>query len=137
MNHELYENIREQFHKEEAKLLLINPYMEPNDYWYKINKESNIHSTGFCYLASEVYYHQTGKAKRWWFKEIKSDKLPYNGHHYYLQDKETGEIVDLTADQFGDIVIPYEESKNRGIRFESKAYKEFIKLLNGRRTKLN
>lgn len=129
MNIELYNKIRGQFHKEEAKLLLINPYIQPNDYWYKINKESNIHSTGFCYIASETYYHQSGKAKEWWFRELISDKLPYNGHHYFLQHKETGEIVDLTKDQFGDIVIPYDEAKNRGIRFETKIYKQFLKLI--------
>lgn len=130
MNIELYNKIRNQFHKEEVKKLLINPHMEPNDYWYKINKESDIDSTGFCYLASQVYYMLEGKAKVWWCKKIVSDKLPYNGFHFYLEHKETGEIVDLTADQFGNLEIPRDEATNYGIRFPTKACKEFIRIMN-------
>lgn len=129
MNIELYNKIRKQFHKHDAKLLLINTYIVPWDYWYNINKNSEIHSTGFCYIASEVYYHQSGKSKEWWVKKLVSDKLPYNGHHFFLQHKETGEIVDLTSDQFGDLDIPYGDAKNISIRFESKVYKQFLKLM--------
>jgi hypothetical protein len=130
MNTELINKIRFLFSNEEAKKLIINDKLIPNDYWYKINLESEIQSTGFCYLASEVYYKLNNKSKEWWFKELKSDLLPYNGYHYFLQHKITNEIIDITADQFKGIDIPYDKAKNKGIRFSSKQCNSFIKLLN-------
>lgn len=123
---QLIEKIRETFSDPKVKLLLINDKV--NKYWYDINTVSEIPSTGFCYLASEVFYHLSGKAKKWWFKEIIAPGiLPNNGYHYFLQHKETGRIIDLTKDQFGDIKIPYEQGKSRGIRWSSKNCNALVK----------
>lgn len=130
VNKEIVKKIKNSFDREDVKELLKNKIL--GDYWYDINKSSNINSTGFCYLASELYYYLDGKSKKWWFKEINSPEiLPYNGMHYYLENKETGEILDITKSQFGDIEIPYHLAKNKGIRFISKnckIYKELIGL---------
>lgn len=129
---ELIQKVKESFKNEEVKLLLINKWIQPNDYWYNINKETSllgIDSTGFCYLASELIYFETGKSSKWWFKQIISNKLPYNGHHFYLQDKLTNEMLDITSDQFEGIRIPYEENKNKSIRFMSTNCKKYKKLL--------
>lgn len=123
----LIEKIKESFTDPTVKQLLINDKVK--NYWFDINAKSKIHATGFCYLASEVFYNLNGKAKNWWFKELVSDKLPHNGYHYFLQHKETGRIVDLTKEQFGDMVIPYENGKSKGIRFASKNCNKLIKHL--------
>lgn len=129
VNKELVDIIIKSFEREDVKLLLKNDILK--DYWYDINKSCNIPSVGFCYLASELYYSLDGKSQKWWFKEINSPEyLPYNGKHFYLENKETGEILDITKSQFGDIEIPYHLSKNKGIRFISKSCNQFKKLLN-------
>lgn len=128
MNNELVNLITESFKREDVKELLKNPYTD--DYWYDINKESNNDSVGFCYLASELYYQLNGKSKEWWFKEISSpEHLPYNGKHYFLEHKETGEIIDITKSQFEGIDIPYHLAKNKGVRFMSKNCKKLKELL--------
>lgn len=123
----LINSIRASFDRDEVKRLLI---VGGDTYWFDINATSDIASTGFCYLASEVVYNLTGKSKQWWFKEIIApDILPHNGKHYYLQNKDTGAILDITSDQFAHTQIPYDRSKNKGIRFRSKNCNQFIKIL--------
>jgi hypothetical protein len=125
---DLIDIILTSFEREDIKQLLKNDIL--GDYWYNINKSSKDHSTGFCYLASEMYYFLDGKSKNWWFKEITSpEHLPYNGKHFYLENKETGEILDITKSQFGDIKIPYHLSKNKGIRFMSKNCRKIKEIL--------
>jgi len=129
INKELVDVIIKSFEREEVKQLLKNDFL--GDYWYNINKSSNNNSTGFCYLASELYYFLDGKSEKWWFKEITSiEYLPYNGKHFYLENKENGEILDIAKDQFNNIKIPYYLAKNRGIRYMSKNCKKFKKMLN-------
>jgi hypothetical protein len=126
---DLIDIIKKSFEREDVKQLLKNDFL--GDYWYDINKSSTNHSVGFCYLASELYYHLDGKSKKWWFKEITSpDNLPYNGKHFFLQNKETGEILDITKDQYdSNIIIPYHLAKNKGIMYMSKNCFKLKKLL--------
>jgi len=127
-NWELVNLIIKSFEREDVKQLLKNEIL--GDYWYNINKSSNNHSVGFCYLASELYYHLDGKSEKWWFKEITSTEcLPFNGKHFYLENKQTGEILDITKSQFDGINIPYHLAKNKGIRYMSKNCFKFKKLL--------
>jgi len=128
INQNLVDIISKSFDNEEVKLLLKNNIF--GDYWYDINKLSKNHSVGFCYLASELYYHLDGKSKKWWFKEINSPEHLPHGKHFYLKNKETGEILDITKSQFDGIEIPYHLAKNKGIRFVSKNCNKFKKLLN-------
>ena len=129
INKDLVDIIVKSFEREEVKQLLKNDIL--GDYWYDINKSSNNNLTGFCYLASELYYFLEGKSEKWWFKEITSiEHLPYNGKHFYLVNKENGEILDITKDQFSNIEIPYHLAKNKGIRYMSKNCRKLIKILN-------
>ena len=116
------------FSREDAKTLLINDY--EGDLWYTINKSASVHCTGFCFLASEVFYRAFGGAKNWWFKKIESPDLPYTGVHWFLENKSTGMIVDITAAQF-NVPIPYALGKKKGIRFFSKNGRKLLALAQG------
>jgi len=129
---ELKNKIMESFSNEEVKNLLI--YKDKNgnnvDKFYLMNKNSNIESTGFCYLVSLLIYHVDGKSKKWMFKTITDELfLKENGSHYFLLNKINNEILDLTANQFNGTEIPYEKSKGIPIRFVNKNVKKYAKIL--------
>jgi len=78
---------------------------------------------GKCYVASECLYYLCGQDKRW-IVERCLVPVPEPGPlgevteftHWYLREKETGEVVDLTSEQFTkyehtDIEIPYDSGK--------------------------
>lgn len=85
--------------------------------WYDKNINSGIHSTGFCYAACEVIYRLTGGKDKWKKFAISKDKWTLGGH-CFLVDKETGERLDITSDQYTsqDINIPYDLGKAGGFR---------------------
>lgn len=60
------------------------------------NIEGKHPTTGHCYAASEALYHMTGGSSKWQTYCGRDD----SGTHWWLKSKETGEIMDLTADQF-------------------------------------
>jgi hypothetical protein len=68
--------------------------------------------TGKCYVASEVLYYLCG-GKESGFKPVQGSWKGYS--HWWLEHKETGEIVDLTAGQF-DFKWPYENGRGRGFQ---------------------
>lgn len=77
--------------------------------WYELNIKNGIDSTGFCYAASEIIYRLNGGKDVW--KKVSISKAKWeHGSHYYLIHKQTGEILDITSDQFTSIgiEIPYE-----------------------------
>ena len=129
---ELKFKIMESLSNEDVKKLLIYKDMNGNvvDKFYFDNKNSAIESTGFCYLVSLLIYHIDGKSMKWMFKTI-TDELfvKENGSHYFLQNKKTKEILDLTADQFTGVEIPYEKSKGIPIRFVNKNVRNYAKIL--------
>ena len=64
---------------------------------------------GHCYVASEALYHLAGGSKHF---------IPYNvqhegSSHWYLKNKQTGEVVDITAKQF-KTPVPYCHGIGRG-----------------------
>jgi 6-phosphogluconolactonase/glucosamine-6-phosphate isomerase/deaminase len=132
MNENIIEKIKSLCEREDIKKLLI---VNGDEYWYNINKSSSNHLTGFCYLCSEVFYALNGKWKKYWFKKLVHDTIPYQHQHYFLQDKETGEIIDITKEQF-DFQVPYELGKNIGKRFISDNGKKFIKILKKEKKKI-
>lgn len=80
---------------------------------------------GHCYCASEALYHLTGGKDRWQVERVSvSIPTPENPEsssvtHWYLRERSTDTIVDLTKEQFteyphADIQIPYEESTPTG-----------------------
>jgi len=131
ISEELKNKIIKSFSNEEVKKLLIYKDIYGNiiDEYYLNNKKSDIHSVGFCYLASLLVYHIDGKSKKWIIKKITDEEfLNKNGKHYFLLNKENNEILDLTSDQFKD-KIPYDKSRGIGIRFVNKNVKKFASLL--------
>jgi len=129
---ELKNKIIESFSKEEVKKLLIYKDFEGNiiDKFYIDNKKSDIESTGFCYLVSLLIYHMDGKSKKWMVKTITDELfIKKNGRHYFLLNKESNKILDLTIDQFKGIEVPYEKSKGIGIRFINKNVKKYASIL--------
>jgi hypothetical protein len=78
--------------------------------WFIRNIDSKIDCTGFCYVASAVIYVLTGADNTWTIMRIKgnSEWGKIHGGHCYLKNKQTGEILDITEDQYRlrDIEIP-------------------------------
>src|SRR5581483_10696597 len=64
--------------------------------WRKENEKSKIHSTGFCYIASEALYHMLGGTK----SGMKPMCAPYakGKTHWWLE--KNGNVYDPTADQY-------------------------------------
>jgi len=130
---ELKYKIIESLSNENVKKLLIYKDIEGNtvDKFYLDNKISDMETTGFCYLVSLLIYHADGKSKKWMFKTITDESfVKENGTHYFLLNKESKEILDLTSDQFKGIKIPYEKSKGIPIRFLNKNVKKYATILN-------
>ena len=88
-----------------------------DDYWYKLNIKTGIHSTGFCFAASEVIYRLNGK-NNWKVFSLKDPEHWNNGTHYFLKKRQSKEILDITRNQYEErnIEIPYNLGKGRGLR---------------------
>jgi hypothetical protein len=88
------------------------------DEWLKRNRENKIDSTGFCYISCQIIYFKTGGNRKWKIRQIHKNKWIY-GTHYYLEDRESGKILDITSDQYTklEIEIPYELSRGASFRF--------------------
>lgn len=79
--------------------------------------------SGHCYVASEVMYHLLGA--EWQSYHIKHEGLP----HWFLKNKNTNEILDVTKDQF-KTPVPYENGRRtpfmtkklskRGVEFKKR-----------------
>lgn len=77
---------------------------------------------GHCYVATEAFYLLTGGDEKWQiervFVEVEVEEPgPLEGvsefTHWFLRDKQTGSVVDLTSEQFTEyqhceVKIPYE-----------------------------
>lgn len=95
LSHKLIEEIRTIFKHTEAKKLL-----RPE--WRKKNLESQIDSTGFCYIAAEVLFHLMGGLESGFFPMVgRRGEIT----HWWLQNK-AGKILDPTHDQFKE-KFPY------------------------------
>lgn len=109
---EIIRFLKEAFEQENIK----SEVLEPN--WLELNKQSNINSTGFCYSASEVIYRLNGGKDNWFIKSVNDPRDWNNGTHYFLQNKHSNEILDITSDQYTlrNIEIPYELGRARGLQ---------------------
>lgn len=66
--------------------------------------------SGHCYVASEAYYHLEGGPN----SSLKPCNIKHEGvSHWFIKDESTGEIIDLTVEQF-DTPVPYSEGRGRG-----------------------
>ena len=111
--------IRAVFHLPEAKQLLT-------PYWRAKNEQSEIASTGFCYIATEALFHLIGgvdsKYKPCYFKE--------NGESHWWLINEKNRILDPTFDQYGLETPPYHLGKRAGfLNGYSKPSKRAAKIL--------
>jgi hypothetical protein len=85
--------------------------------WRKMNEQSGIPSTGFCYIASEALFHMIGDKNRTFTPRVASYKIgetwwgeSITATHWWLED-DWGKILDPTADQFEPLFPPYELGK--------------------------
>jgi hypothetical protein len=64
---------------------------------------------GHCYVASEAYWHLRGRSHGYIPHRIKHE----GSTHWYLMRRNTGEVIDLTAEQF-ETSVPYSEGVGCG-----------------------
>lgn len=99
------------FERDDVKKAVLEPE------WFEKNHVNRIHSTGFCFAASEVIYRLTGGKEIW--KKVSISKRNWeHGGHCFLIHKITNQIFDITDDQYKKlkIEIPYELGKAGGFR---------------------
>ncbi len=102
---EIILKLEEAFKRDDVKKAVLAPK------WYERNIDNKIDSMGFCYAASEVIFRLNG-GKETWKKVSISEKKWDLGGHCYLENIETGEILDITNQQYTskDIEIPYDKA---------------------------
>jgi len=89
---------------------------------YKKQKRLNALS-GHCYVASEVYFHLSDEP-------LMACHIHHEGSsHWFLRNKVTDEIVDITARQF-ETPVPHEQA--RGTGFLTKLPSKRARILMGR-----
>lgn len=91
-----------------------------------INKNNDNDMYGHCYVATEAYYHMLNDNE-------KNNHIPQilkvgDITHWFLKNKKTGEIIDITKDQF-KFSLNYNKSKGVGFLTKNPS-KRCIKLIN-------
>ena len=124
---EIISRLELAFVNPEAQVAVLHPD------WLHKNRETGIHSTGFCYAASEVIYCLTGGNNTWKVRRIPETDWPNEGTHYYLENRHTQEHLDITSDQYTQrgLIIPYHLSKGasfRGISNRARRLAEFAEI---------
>ena len=93
--------------------------LDPSDLhknYKSLHKKGNCDPlTGFCRIATEVFWELVSKLKGN-NKNYKPCRVVHQGGpHYFIKDIKTGQIIDLTAGQFRDekgehVPVPYEDA---------------------------
>jgi hypothetical protein len=65
---------------------------------------------GYCYMASEAFWHLTGRVYKPCQMLVRS-----LSSHWYLQCRDSGRVIDITAEQF-PFFLEYSEGIERGFR---------------------
>jgi len=83
--------------------------------WSKIPVANDATTHGHCWVAAEAAYHILGgKGKDWEHRTLNNkgwpEGLDAGETHHFIQNKKTGEIIDPTRSQFGNVSIPYGNS---------------------------
>ena len=109
---EIINTLRNAFTDDNIKRQVLEPC------WYQFNITWGIHSTGFCFAASEVLYRLTGENQIWMVKRLIDPTNWNNGTHYFLMRRKDNQIIDLTSDQYTErgIEIPYQHGRGCGLR---------------------
>lgn len=75
---------------------------------------------GHCYVASEVLFHLTGGYDRWYVCRAEVGIHTALGYlpvtHWYLEDRETGDYVDVTGKQFTGFDVDIAARRAAGTR---------------------
>jgi len=116
--------LKKAFKSEEIKKAVLD------DHWYRLNIKTGIHSTGFCFAASEVIFRLNGGTDNWKVVYLKDPDHWNNGTHYFLENKHENTILDITRCQYEErgIKIPYDLGKGRGLMKISKKARILAKL---------
>lgn len=76
---------------------------------------TGIHPTeGHCAIAAEAAFHLLGGKAKGWIPVVLPKKVLGNNTHWWIENIDTGEIVDPTKEQFGNYKIPYHLGKRTG-----------------------
>jgi hypothetical protein len=75
---------------------------------YKLQKNKN-KFTGHCYIATETLYYLLNDEEK--YKYTPAILHVNNATHWFLKNKFTNEIIDITKEQF-DFELDYSKSKN-------------------------
>ena len=92
----------------------LGPHLVKRNY-LRLRPDAAPPSWGCCYVATEALYHLWGKANGY-----TPMCLPYRlnkqfmGRHWFLEQRASGLQVDITADQFDQIVPDYPAAKPKG-----------------------
>lgn len=95
---------------------------------YRDNKR-NHWLYGFCYPATITFYHYFGGKYSKYKVECAKDN--YGIIHYWLKNKETDEVIDITKEQYTDLglKLPYDNEKRKcDYRLSNEAKKLLRKL---------
>lgn len=115
--------IRAAFQNKNVRQKILNPK------WEKIDFQDERYSAGFCSIASYIIGHTFTPPHRpspWAFYQFTD--VPTFGNHIWLQFIPTGDIFDITFDQFTDfngaqMDIPYHLGKQVNAKYQhAKAY---------------
>ena len=101
---DLIQLLTNAFEKEEIKQKILLPD------WRSKNLESGIHSTGFCYVATEIIYRLTGGALKWEIRTIPKKVWEFGPHYYLISVEDYNITCDITSDQYIQ-PIPYNRSR--------------------------
>lgn len=79
------------------------------------SKLTGIHPTeGHCAIAAEAAFHLLGGKKNGWVAMVLPRKVLKDNTHWWVENLNTGERVDPTAEQFGGDPIPYQLGRRVG-----------------------
>jgi hypothetical protein len=111
------------------KSVLSPDLLKPKWYWHSLGHPY----AGHCYAASEALYHMCG-GKDQFVPQLLTNKewrrLPPGETHWFLKTR-SGDVVDITQDQFGLGGVPHANSRGCGFltKEPSKRAREIIRRL--------
>lgn len=92
----------------------IREYLAGNDELLKDGMDTDHPLEGHCYVASEVYFHANGGYDAFDVYMLLDDEQPT---HWFLREKATDTIIDLTQEQFDEQPL-YDEARGTGFLTE-------------------
>jgi hypothetical protein len=86
--------------------LLVDKWKERALFDYLPTDQWPVHPTyGHCYGATEAFYYLWGKKHGFFPHWVET----FEGHHWFLENRKTGEIIDITGAQFVNGPPAYEK----------------------------